>query len=263
MRPRIGVCGILVVSLAARAVAIPISIVDNLPGTYIDISSTGTLLTPTSDGSVTDSTSGIGNALFPAGALIVAENGGISFGTPASTSLAATNDPIPSVNAFGGSQAILGYWDDLIQPGGSFAALQTCPGKTGGIFRAVSGTTLVVQYRNVCVRSSQLSGPDPSQIDFEIQVFDSPIPAPGIFAQILFADIQRPVPDGGASATIGYQDGGLGNNDFQWSSNTAGSVMDGTVLSIVPEPSTGVFAGLVFSGLILVRRRNRSIDTNH
>ena len=51
-------------------------------------------------------------------------------------------------------------------------------------------------------------------------------------------DILQPRPNGGASATIGYQADGI-ENDVQWSFNTA-SVSDGTVLSLVSAGPTNI-----------------------
>ncbi|MDQ2985544.1 MAG: PEP-CTERM sorting domain-containing protein [Armatimonadota bacterium] len=77
------------------------------------------------------------------------------------------------------------------------------------------------------------------------------------FAQFIYDDIQGTGWQGGTSATIGYMDGPSGantGNNMQWSFNTAGSVSNGTVISIIPEPGTflAIGAGL---GLLLLRRK--------
>ena len=227
------------------AASIPISIVNNLPGTFVDISNAGTLLSIPSDGSTVVSSGGVGNLLFPPGNIVVAENGGLGFQNPPDNNLPPVNTPIPSVTIFGGGQAILGYYSNIM----------ACPGKMGGVYQATTSTSEIIQYHGMCVPGA-LRGGNPDLVDFEIKIFNNPIPAPGIFAQIIYADIQRPGPNGGAIATIGYQDDALGNNDFQWSFNTAGSVMDGTVLSIVPEPASAILVALL--GWVLARRPDRT-----
>src|ERR1043166_5842435 len=127
MSGRISTWSLLVAAAAIQSVqATPITIVDNLPGTFIDISSTGTPLNIPSDGSVVVSSDGIGNSLFPAGNIVVGENGGLGFQNPPNNNLPPANAPIPDVATFGGGQAILAYYDNI----------SACPGKMGGVFKA-------------------------------------------------------------------------------------------------------------------------------
>jgi hypothetical protein len=64
-----------------------------------------------------------------------------------------------------------------------------------------------------------------------VQIFENASPG---HAQFLYLDVdfQNPDLDEGASATIGYQAGGIGD-DTQWSFNTPGSVTAGTVLTLI------------------------------
>ena len=97
-------------------------------------------------------------------------------------------------------------------------------------------------------------------VTFQVQIFGDPLGGPdAVFAQILFEDIEQLGPGGGASATIGYQDGGGGFGDFQWSFDSAASVANGTVLSIVtPEPSTLILLALGGIAIRSSRRRAHS-----
>lgn len=229
------VAAALAVGVAASAHAQPLQIVDNLPGEFIDITQTGG--TPLNLGD--DEEVGIGtfagNALFLAGTVVVGNNGGIGFGNATLTDLTPFNEPIPSGNAFDGGQAALAFWDDIDD-------------KFGDVFFEVLADRLIVQWHDRPIASNPTGSGR-----FQIQVFDVVGPE-GIAAQFLFDDIEQPGYDGGLSATIGYQDGGTGFGDVQWSFNTAGAVSNGTVLSlVVPEP--GALALLAMGGPLAWHRR--------
>ena len=66
---------------------------------------------------------------------------------------------------------------------------------------------------------------------FQMQVHGSGSP----LASFLYRDIESARANGGGSATIGYQAGGAHGHDEQFSFNTAGSVSNGTIMSLVPE----------------------------
>ncbi len=70
---------------------------------------------------------------------------------------------------------------------------------------------------------------------------------------MIYADVEQPRADGGGSATIGYQDGGAGFNSVEWSFNTSGAVSNGTVLSLIPEPTSLLL--VIIGGLAAGRRR--------
>jgi hypothetical protein len=239
--------------IAPQTLAVPITIVDTLAGTLEDISGDGVDFSIPTDSSVSF-TSIAGNLVLPAGNIVVAENGGIAIGTPPSTSLSPTNATIPSLGAFGNGQAILDYWDDLDSIDPDLLLMATCTGsKNPSYTRAVRPTQTIVRSRR-CRRGGSILGTGFDEVETQIQIYANPGPF-GILAQIFYIKVGDPIPDGGASATIGYQDGGSGNNDFQWSFDTAGSVADGTILSIVPEPATAsLMVGAIMVGLVRTRR---------
>lgn len=226
-------CGILValtawVSAAAWA---ELSIVRSLPGTFIDIAHTGTPLSLGDDDEATISVP-FGNAVFPSGDIVVANNGGVGFGPPPSTELAPENEPLPSNAAFGGGQCATVYWDDI--------------GNTiGGVFYQVDPDRYTVQWDRKPIGRGDT-------VTFQLQVFKDAVGNPPIYAQYLYADIQAPAAGGGASATIGYQTGPAPFNDVQWGYNTPSAVVDGDVLSVIPEP--GALLLLAIAGLIARRR---------
>lgn len=231
--------------IASQALAVPITIVDNLPGTFIDIAQTGTRLNIPSDGSAV-TVMPIGNFVLPAGNIVVGENGGIGFRNPPSNVLTAINSPISSNDAFGCGEALLPAWDDTDGAPGA--------GKQGGVMTLLaSSDRYVVQYNQVAHGTSFLGAPPTAT--FQVQIFSDPIGPQGIIAQFIYSDILQPSFNGGASATIGFQDcGGDGFNDVQWSFNQPGAVTNGTVLSlIVPEPAT--MSLLALAGALLARRR--------
>lgn len=188
-----------VAALSGSADAAQLDIVNTIPGTFTDISSTGQLLGLSNDGEVLI-TSTIGNGVLPAGPLVVGTNGGISFG-PIVNDLLRSNQPIPSNDAFAGQQALLPFWD-LIMLAPDDPKDPPIDPPLGIYFEEVFvsgvGNVAIVQWDNVA-----------------------------------FA-LGGTAPGGGISATIGYQDGASGNNDVQWSFDT-GSVSDGVVLSLIDD----------------------------
>jgi hypothetical protein len=230
----------LLLSLVSSVNAFSVTIVDNIPGVFMDISGTGTALSLLDDEEV-DITTTVGNSLFSAGTVRVGSNGGVRFGGTGQ-SLSFSNGSIPSLVAFGGDQTLLPFWDDI----------NTASGTNGEIYWQEIGTTLIVQWDNV-----DFFGGEIDQATFQLQVFGLEDPA---LAQFLYTDIEGARANGGGSATIGYQDGAVGPNDFQWSFNTAGAVSDGTVLSLIesiPEPSTMLLLGGGLLGLLAFRRKFR------
>ena len=244
----------LTLGVAANAGAEQLRIVDNLPGQFIDISVTGgTPLGLSDDEEVELLTSPIGNDVFPSDFTIIANNGGLAFRNPASIDLTPLNESIPSSNAFGGGQAALAFWADIDD-------------KCGDVYFEFQSDRLIVQWNNRNIDGTA------DTLTFQIQIFDQSAIGPNqIVAQYLFTDVEQTRPGGGASATIGYQDGGAGFGDVQWSFNTPGAVSNGTVLSLVttysePIPSTSWWAiGLVCLAIlglgIAVLRRLRGAVT--
>ena len=207
-------------------------IVDTLPGEFIDISDTGQSLNLSGNLSaefITD----IGNEVLPAGRIVVGNNGGIAF-DPLDDYLSPFNEEIPSDMAFGGWQGLLPYWDNI-------------GNDIGDVVYGVVDDVLIIQWHD-----KPLADVD-GTVRFQVKIFDEvkgPVP---IYAQFIYADVEQPGPNGGASATIGYQNGPAAFNDVQWSFNTAGAVSNGTVLSLT-TPTPGAFA-LLTLGLMRSRRR--------
>lgn len=210
------------------ATAASISFVGNLPGTFIDISATGTNL-HLGDEDEAEIFTTIGNTLLPAGRVIVANNGGVGFDPP-DTDLPPNNEPIRDDSVFGGGQALLAYWDDI-------------GNDVGGVFYQEQGNTLIIQWENRAI-----GGTRDVRVTFQIQIFEQ-TEATTPYFQFLYKNISAA--GGGASATIGYQDGGAGFNDETWSYNTPGAVSDNGVLTVVPEPAAALL------GWPAVMRRRR------
>lgn len=212
------------------AASAQLTIVDNVPGAWIDISGSGTPLGLADDGEA-DIPTTVGNAVFAAGTARVGNNGAVRFAGPG-TQLGFTNAAIPSASLFSlDSQVLAPFWDDI-------------DSDTGDVYWEEIGGTLIVQWND---RPFFPNTPD--HITMQLQVHS----AGSAFAQFLYEDVEGLRPNGGESATIGYQDGGAGFDDVTWSFNTAGSVSNGTVLSLVPEPGTLALLGL--GALALIRRR--------
>jgi hypothetical protein len=263
MRTVISLSALALCGLTTVARAQPLTIVSNQPGAFVDISVTGTplVLNDDEEGVIPPT---IGNAVFPVGTIVAANNGGLAFpSVGGQNDLAPLNAAIPSASAFNGRQSLLAYWDDLK---GDDSLLQR-GGKNGSVrYQLITPTVLVVQWTDRSVSGSLVAGADP-KVTFQIKIFGGVGPAPGaIYAQLIYDDVDNPTPDGGASATIGYQNGASDSNDVQWSFNTAGAVHNGTVLSLVqansiPAVSDAGNVALVLlfltAGVLVLRRGRR------
>lgn len=224
----VGVCGL---ALAGAAQA-QVTIVNNIPGSFQDISSTGTFFNLVDDNSTTVTTT-LGNAAFPAGPMTISNNGYVGY-LPGGSSL-FTNSALPAAtNA--GAPSLMVLWDDLIT--------STEPG--AGVYYQDFGTHYVVQWNKENHFAST-----PSSATFQMKVFASgPVLAQMIYADTNFGNTAY---DTGASATVGYQDGAGGAT--QWSFNQP-NIGSETVLSVlVPAPGVASLAGL---GLLTVGRRRRA-----
>ena len=163
-----------------------------------------------------------GNHVFRSGLLVVAQNGGVAFGQKTISDLEPVNEPIPSGSAFIGSQAALVFWDDIDDKEGDVSFLEIANDP-------VMGDRLILQwdYHNFDGTGTTLM--------FQVHVLANFEPT-GIYAQFMY-EVEKPSTGAGASATIGYQDGGAGFGDLQFSFNAPDAVTNGTVLSLViPEP---------------------------
>lgn len=247
MRIAAALLGIAVLAGAAGSASAQMSIVSNIPGNFIDISSTGTAV-GNGDDAYFSWTSTVGNAAFPAGTVGACTNGFLCAGLTGASSpftnsaIAATG--VPSGLSTGATSYLLPHWDDLQSVSGD---------PTSEIFRQEIGGVLIVQWNNYGHFPSAAG----STVTFEVQVFNN---APGnIFAQFIYTDTTfggTYGADNGASATIGYV--GLSNgtdptyNNTQWSFNTA-SIQAGSVLTLIPAPTS--LAALGLAGLVAGRRR--------
>jgi len=207
-------------------------ITDQMPGTFIDIAGTGTALALGDDGVAEvvpdfDLTS----TLFSGdgtGRVWVSNNGAIGFlGDEGTAGAFWLNTGLPNFGLFGGAhgepQALAVYWDDLDD-------------ETGDVYYETIGDPgcriFIVQWHD---RPHHPGDPDldGNEATFQVQIFEAagPVHASMVYADVDFEDAGL---DGGASATIGYQDGGI-RNTVQWSLNEPGAVQAETVLTVMDD----------------------------
>ena len=84
---------------------------DPAPPPFVDIASLGELLDVAGDGEV-DIGTFAGNFVFRAGTIVVGQNGGMAFGPKEVTTLDASNQPVPSGDAFLGGPADIAFGDE-------------------------------------------------------------------------------------------------------------------------------------------------------
>ncbi len=220
--------GLAVVLWPLCAVA-ELQITDSIPGVFIDISATGTALGLGDDG-VAEIAPGfdLAGTLFAgdgSGRIWVANNGAIGFlGDGGISGAFFQNQALPNFSLFGGAhgmpQALAVYWDDL-------------DSDTGDVYHETLGTpgsqVLIIQWQD----RPHFPGDavlDGDEATFQVQIFEGGGPG---YVQLLYQDVdfQDPSLDDGASATIGYQAGGI-ENDVEWSFNMPASVHAGEVLTL-------------------------------
>ena len=226
---------LLTLLVPTTALAQAIQLFDNIPGSFVDISGSKPLVIGADD--EIEITTFFGNFVFPSGIMVVANNGGVSFQNPPSNDLAPLNAPLPSAAAFGGGQSVLAYWDDFDD-------------KDGEVYFFEQDGRAIVQWHN-----RRLGANPASTARFQLQILQDPGPA-GLVAQLVFSHIEQTGVEGGSSATIGYQDGGAGFGNAQWSFDTPGAVSNSTVLSLVvadtsPVPATSDW-GLIVTALAVL-----------
>lgn len=220
----------LPLALSSNLTAQQLAITDGIPGAFVDISTMGTPLNLGDDGVAEVSVSfDLTQTLFlgdGSGRVWVSNNGAVGFlGDGGSSGAFYLNTELPNFGLFGGAhgtpQALAVFWDDL-------------DSDTGDVYHTTIGDpgsrVLIIQWQN----RPHFSGDpvlDGDEVTFQTQIFENAAP---VHAQFLYQDVdfQNPDFDGGASATIGYQAGGIAN-DVQWSFNQAGAVDAGGVLTLL------------------------------
>jgi hypothetical protein len=222
----------LVMLCAAGLASAQVQFVDNWPGTFVDISTTGTAL-DLGDDSVTNVDWLVGNDLFPAGNVRISNNGAIGFlPIDAYGPCSPGNAQMPIFSLFDENPALAVFWDDIDSDHGNVYLEEMGDG------------TLIVQWHE----RPHFSGFGATEFcTFQVQVFPTGRP---IYAQFLYQDVffDNPDWDWGASATIGYQESE--NYALEYSFNQP-VLENGDVLTLVPEPTS--ILGLVL--IALLRRR--------
>jgi hypothetical protein len=199
------------------------AIVTNQPGTFTDISGTGTVV-GNGDDSVFSFASSVGNGLFPAGTVFVSTNGILASGASPGTSFTNAVIPpigIPSGISAGAAAYLLPFWDDL----------QNTTEANSTIYRQEAGGVLTVQWNNYGHFSATVG----QTVTFQVKIFNGPNPAGGIYAQFVYQDTTfggSYGADNGASATVGFTGNGSTIGNIPWSFNQA-VITPATVLSFV------------------------------
>ena len=180
MRFQIPVLLLLPLFTASLAESAPLTISDLFDGQFIDISaSSGTPLGLTDDEEILLGSS-VSNIVFSSSSLIVANNGGIGFGFANVEDLSPLNQPIPSIAAFTGGQAVMPYWDDIDDKSGEVYF--------GVVTHPDFGPTMIVQWHN-----RPLNPIASGVVRFQVQIFANVGPD-AIVAQFVYDDIETVAP---------------------------------------------------------------------
>ena len=222
MRKALAVLAVAGLTSAATA---QISIVNNIPGAFIDISGTGTLIAGMGDDTGAQLTNTISNALFPVNGW-VQSNG--SMGSALFTSF--SNTSLPNA-AFHGGTGLAPFWDDLNVSVGP-----------GAMYWQETAGRLIVQWQGV----GFFGGTATETNTFQVQVF----PSGPVLAQYIYGGTMTTARQQGNSATIGAQLNA--STAATWSLNLA-TLQPGMVLSVIPAPGTVALLGM--GGLLAARRR--------
>jgi hypothetical protein len=243
MKMRVLFSALALTCVTGIASANNVAIVNSIPGTFTDISGTGTALSLADDSSANITTTVSNTLLAAVTQVTVSNNGGVAWGGTGTPGLAFTNASLLTGGVAFGSQrqALFPYWDDMFTP-------------VGNVWHQTVGGTLIVQW----TRSHFNFGTTGTNSGtFQLKVFNGADGSAGApWAQFIYTDLDfgSTSLNDGASATIGYQ-ASVASKDVQWSFNTAGAVVAGNVLSLVAIPSPGALALLGVAGLIGSRRR--------
>jgi len=215
--------------LAATAIgqALTINDTDTSPLGFVDLSMTGGTPIPDVQGNSSHHiVTTIGNTLFPAGDVLIADDGVVIAGLTSGAVYAHMpigTSGIPSGLPAGGDAYIAAYWDNF----------NSLPGMQNSTiwWQEFSGT-LIIMWKDVAY-SPPVAG---ETITFEIQIRPASLDC-GPSIQLLYLETffgpGHPGNDG-QSATIGYASP-LAN--APWSYNSSSSISNGNTLSIQPSLS--------------------------
>ncbi len=212
-------------ALAASAASAQISIVNSVPGTFIDISGTGTNLGLEADDGAASFSATHGNSVLPAGLVFVGSNGQVT--NVSNTGF--TNAPMPYGSGFGYAPAV---------------------GRLPHRLRRRRHLLAELRGPHHCSvqQPPHLRGPGTDLGTWQLQIFSSgPVLAQYIYQDVIFGNVS----DNGGSATIGAE--AVDGTFAEWSFNVA-SISNGTVLSVV-VPAPGAAALLGIGSLVALRRR--------
>jgi hypothetical protein len=192
------------------------NIVTTQPGTFIDISATGTFVVGGDDASGPVMVPAVAaNLLCPAGTLNVSTNGNCGYNA---ITTAFTNTTIPSSTFHAGNTAFAVFWDDLI----------TQAGPNAGVYSQLMGDVLIIQWNNM---DHYFTSPSP--VTFQMKIFGGAGGPGGAMVQFIYQDVDfgDPLYNNGASATVGYQTSATMGQMYSFDSPV---INNGMVLSIMP-----------------------------
>ncbi|HZW06833.1 MAG TPA: GC-type dockerin domain-anchored protein [Phycisphaerales bacterium] len=243
---------ILALTAAAGSAYAQNSIVSDIPGTFVDISTmagVNALVGGDTDDAFFQFSSTVNNVVFASTDIRVTSNGYILFGGAGGSATftnatinSGTASPVAPVD----TQALFPYWDDqYIRPGngGNIHWIEGA-GASFGLPASV-GNVLIIQWTAI---DHYFDSADVAT--YQVQIFQNPLGGT-VAAQMLYPDVNfgdAANYDNGVSATIGFASGTTGGplslNNVLHSFNTADAVTDGTVLSLTiptgPVPPSGL-----------------------
>jgi len=198
-----------------------LQIVNNLPGTFINIKNLpGRIALNLAGDEEATITTTVGNSFYPAGTVIVGNNGGIGFNPP-QIDLGNMPGPLPNFNAFGAGVSLLPYWSDIGNHVGNVYWIE------------LNNNKLIVQWDFKRFECCPLS----PAVTFQCQVNSAAGFRDCVYAQFLYDSIETSPALGGDNAAIGTQFIEVGSvGAITWSSATPFAVSNGTVLSVVCKP---------------------------
>ncbi len=219
------------------------AIVNNLPGTFVNIAGlpgaqavfNGAVANDDVNVAVTTS---VTNSMFASTTARICTNGFVQFGGTAgattylnTTIAAGTVSPVAPAT----SQALFPFWDDMLLPANSGRNVYKIEGPAASFgLPAARGNVLIIQWDNVAHYNA---GAAVGAATYQVQIFQNIVN--NVAAQMLYSDVmfENALFDEGVSATIGYAAGTNGGpasvNNVLYSFNTAGSVHAGDVLSLL------------------------------